>query len=152
MTPTASITYSDQEERAVLFFRRVKKDLGIPSTQKMVTLVSRVLAHLLKVMPLAQASVLINKLPDIFKMLLLKDWKYSVVDPRAYDHLDELVDRLYEEDRNHPHSLFASEVEALNMVIVILSRLDKYLNFFSFKALNDSCVEELRQIPLEDAA
>jgi len=152
MTTTVPHSHSDQDEKAVLFFRRVKKDLGIPSTRKMVTLVGRVLSYLIKGLPVAQASVLINRLPGLFQMILLKDWRYNVIEQRSFDHIDELVDRMFEEDQKLPHSLFASEVETLNMVVTILSRLDKYLDFFSYKILNDACIEELRQIPLEDAA
>lgn len=151
MTPATQNTFTAQE-RAVMFFRHVKKDLSIPSTRQTVTLVGRVLSHLIRGMTVQQTSTLLNQLPDLFQILLLKDWRYNNADHKSYSHLDEFVDRIYEEDQKLQNSLFASEVEALGIVIVILRRLDKYLNLFSYKILEDSWVEELRQIPLEDAA
>ena len=67
-------------------------------------------------------------------------------------HLDELVESIYEDDRKSEHPQFSTEVEALNAVVVILRKLDKYLNIFSYNILKPTWVEGLRQIPLEDAA
>jgi len=151
MTPAIQSTYS-ADELAVMFFRQVKKDLAIASTRQLVSLVGLVLSHLIRGMSIQKTSMLMNRLPHLFQMLLLKDWRHHRDDQAQYAHLDELVDRIFEEDQKLTNSLLASEVAAMNVVIVILRRLDQYVSLFSYKVLKDSWVEELRQIPLEDAA
>jgi uncharacterized protein (DUF2267 family) len=137
MTPASQSTYT-ADELAVMFFRQVKKDLAIPSTRQMVSLVGLVLSHLIRGMSIQKTSVLLNRLPNLFQMLLLKDWRYNNVDEVQCAHLDELVDRIFEEDQKLTNSLLASDVAAINAIIVILRRLDQYVSLFSYKVLKDS--------------
>ncbi len=139
------------DERAVLFFRQIKRELGISSTTRLVKLVSRVLSLFVRGLNREQVSRLFSRLPDIFQMLLLREWN-GPGERRSFAHLDEFVDQVYEEDRKLPKSFFVSEVETLNSVIVILKRLDKYMDLFSAHVLDDAWIEELKQIPMEDAA
>jgi hypothetical protein len=100
---------------------------------------------------LQQAAILLHKFPRTFQALMLGEWSRNrrVI---QYAHLDELADRIYEEDRVSGDILFSSEVAALQAVVVVLSKLDKYLDFFSYKILNYSLVEEIKQIPQEEVA
>ena len=139
------------EESSVIFFRNVKRALGISSTQSMVRLVSKVLTHVCRSLSKQQVTAFVNKLPGMFQPLLFRDVNEQPNQvPLA--HLDELVESIYEEDRKSEHPQFSTEVEALNAVVVILRKLDKYLNIFSYNILKPKWVEGLRQIPLEDAA
>ena len=140
-----------QEERSVIFFRNVKRALGISSTVSMVQMVGKVLAHVCRNLSGQQVSALISRLPGAFRPLLLKETMKSDAQ-QSYSHLDELVEDMYLEDRRSANPQFSTEVEALNSVVVILRKLDKYLNIFSFNILKPQWVEGLRQIPLEDAA
>ena len=92
-----------------------------------------------------------SRLPGAFQPLLFREVSDGRDKPRS-SHLDELVENLYEEDRRSEHPQFSTEVEALNAVVVILRKLDKYLNIFSYNILKPQWVQGLRQIPLEDAA
>jgi len=139
------------EERSVIFFRNVKRALGISSTQAMVRLVSKVLTHVCRNLNKQQATALVNRLPGIFQPLLFKDVTFPSQQV-PLTHLDELVESIYEDDRNSEHPQFSTEVQALDAVVVILRKLDKYLNIFSYNILNPRWVEGLRRIPLEDAA
>ena len=148
----ASINYTaSPEENAVLFFRQVKKELGIPSTQHIVKLVSKVLSHLRKGLSMSQTFALLDRLPGVFQLMIIQEWQPNE-QKKAFKHLDEFVENLYEEDKKSPTSLFATEVETLNAVIVVLQKLDKYLNLFSYNILKYPMIEELKQVPVEDAA
>jgi len=138
------------DEKAVLFFRHVKKELGILSTQDLVKLVDKVLSHLRSGLSNAQIKKLIDQLPGVFQLMLIRGWRINE-EKKSFKHLDEFVELIYTEDRNSAHSLFATEVETLNAVIVVLRKLDKYLNLFSFNILKYPMVEELKQVPLEGA-
>jgi hypothetical protein len=139
------------EESSMIFFRNVKRALGISSTISIVQLVSKVLGHVCRNLSKQQIVALIGRLPGTFQPILLKETVRSG-DKRSYSHLDELVENMYQEDRRSEHPQFSTEVEALNAVVVILRKLDKYLNIFSYNILKPHWVEGLRQIPLEDAA
>lgn len=139
------------DENAVLFFRQVKKDLGMDDTRKTVNLVSRILSHLRSGMNVQQLSQVINQLPGILQLLLADKWNANS-EAKPVKHLDELVERVYEEDQAKGHSLLHSEVQTLNTIIVVLRRLDSFLNLFSFNILKYPLMEEVRQVPLEDAA
>lgn len=140
-----------QEERSVFFFRNAKRALGISSTIRMVQLVGKVLGHVCRNLSTQQVVTLIGRLPGTFQPLLLKETIKSAAH-QSYDHLDELVENMYDEDRRSADPQFSTEVEALNAVVIILRKLDKYLNIFSYNILKPQWVEGLRQIPLEDAA
>lgn len=139
------------EENAVIFFRNVKRDMGIGSTKQLVQIVGKVLSQLGRGMSPAQAKIALNRLPEIFHPLLLKNWT-GKQSGETFVHLDELVESIYEDDRKSANALFSTEVEVLNAVVIILRKLDKYLNLFSHNILQHQLVEGLRQIPLEDAA
>lgn len=140
------------EENAILFFRHVKKELGISSSRHLVKLVGKVIAHIRKDLSVYQILKLVNHLPGIFQLMLMNHSKNQGVQEQSeYQHLDEFVESLYEEDRKSSHSVFSTEVEALNAVVVVLRKMDKYLNLFSYNILKYPVVKELKQIPLEDA-
>ncbi len=139
------------EEKSVIFFRNVKRALGISSTVSIVRLVSNVLGHVCRNLSTQQVTALVNRLPGIFQPLLFKETMKNSDLPR-YSHLDELVENMYAEDRRSEHPQFSTEVEALNAVVVVLRKLDKYLNIFSYNILKPQWVDGLRQIPMEDAA
>ena len=145
-----NLTYSP-EEKAVLFFRHVKKELGIPSTEHIIKLVSKVVSHLPVGLTAAQLTKLIDHLPGVFQFMLIREWD-PTEEKKTFTHLDEFVESVYAEDKKSSASVFATEVETLNTVVVVLRKLDKYLNLFSFEVLKYPMVEELRQIPIEDAA
>jgi uncharacterized protein (DUF2267 family) len=138
------------DERSAFFFRNVKRALGLTSTQSIVSVVGKVLTQVCRNLPKQQANLLISRLPGTIQPLL--DKESSAGNQQPYSHLDELVENMYEEDRRSEHPQFSTEVEALNAVVVVLRKLDKYLNIFSYNILKPRWVEGLRQIPLEDAA
>ena len=140
------------DENAVLFFRHVKKELGIPSSKQMVKLVEKVIAHVRKDLSITQILKLVNHLPGIFHLMILNHPKHQGTEEQStFLHLDEFVESIYEEDKRTGHPVFSTEVEALNAVVIVLRRMDKYLNLFIYNILKYPIVKELQQIPLEDS-
>jgi hypothetical protein len=60
-------------------------------------------------------------------------------------HLDELVDSLYEEDTHIEQRLFSSELEALSVVIVVLRGIDTLFKKAGIKIFNYTLSRELQQ-------
>jgi uncharacterized protein (DUF2267 family) len=139
------------EEQAVRFFKEVKNELGIDSTQKIVTVVRCVLSQLRKSLTHEQASLFIRQMPDIFQLLLVSGWKYEEKES-SVKHLDELADNVYRQTLNEKR-LFSTEIEALNTVLLVLKKLDKFFGLFGFNVLRYTITEEIKQAAaMEDAA
>ncbi|MBL0745119.1 DUF2267 domain-containing protein [Chryseolinea lacunae] len=141
----------NREEQAVKFFREIKNDLGAHSTQKIVKLVRAVLSQLRKSFSHDQASAFIKKMPSLFQLLFVTNWRYEE-EQNSIKHLDELVDEIYQQDKKSSGTLFSSEVDALNAVIVVLRKLDKFFGIIGLNVLHYPLTQELKQAAIEDAA
>lgn len=140
------------EELAFRFFKEVKNELGIDSTRKIVTVVRCVLAQLRKSLTHEQASQLIRKLPDVFQLLLISGWKYDE-QSMSVKHLDELTDNVYKQTLLSEKRLFSTEIEALNTVLMVIKKLDKFFGLLGFNVLRYTITEEIKQAAaMEDAA
>lgn len=146
-----AINYSEQEELSIRFFREIKSNLGFTSTKKIVKLVRAVLLQLRRSLSHEQSAVIIKNLPSLFQLLFVTNWKYEETDT-SIKHLDELVDNIYQEDRKSEDSLFTSEIDTLNTVILVLSKLDKFFGILGLNVLRYSLTQELKQAAIEDAA
>lgn len=150
MTTLANL--ATPEEQAVRFFREIKNELGIPSTQKMVAVVHCILSQLRKSLSHEQTSTLVQKLPDTFQLLLVSDWRYDEREA-SLNHLDELADRVYIHSKKRDKKLFSTEIEALNTILHVFKKLDKFFGLFAFNVLHYTITEEIKQAAeLEDAA
>lgn len=145
------MNYSDQEEQSIRFFNEVKNSLGARSTRKIVKLVRAVLAQLRRTLSHEQAAILIKNLPSLFQLLLVANWKYEESNPQI-KHLDELVEYVYQEDKKSHDSLFTSEIDTLNSVILVLTKLDKFFGLLGLNVLKYSLTQELKQAVVEDPA
>lgn len=145
------MNYSDQEEQSIRFFNEVKNNLGARSTKKIVRLVRTVLAQLRRTLSHEQATVLIKSLPSLFQLLFVTNWKYEESQPQV-KHLDELVENVYEEDKKSHDSVFTSEIDTLNSVILVLTKLDKFFGLLGLNVLKYSLTQELKQAVIEDPA
>ena len=95
-----------------------------------------------------QASNIIKKTPSLFQLLFISNWKYNEKET-SINHLDEIVDRVYQQGSQ---PLFSSEIETLNAVIVVLKKLDKFFKMLGLDILHYSLKQELKQVAMEDAA
>lgn len=140
------------EQQAVRFFKEVKNELGIDSTQKIVTVVRCVLSQLRKSLTHEQASMLIRKLPDTFQLLLVSGWRYDEKEG-SIKHLDELADQVYKQTLVQEKRLFSSEIDALNTVLRVIKKLDKFFGLLGLNLIRYTMVEEIKQAAaMEDAA
>ena len=140
------------EELAARFFKEVKNELGIQSTQKIVTVVRCVLSQLRKSLTHDQASQLIRKMPDIFQLLLVSGWKYEERGA-SVRHLDELADNVYKQTFLREKKLFSTEIEALNTVLLVIKKLDKFFGLLGLNVLRYTITEEIKHAAaMEDAA
>lgn len=139
------------EEQAVRFFKEVKNELGADSTQQVVTIVRCVLSQLRKTLTHEQASQLIRKLPDVFQLLLVSGWRYDEKET-SINHLDELADQVYKQTLREKR-LFSSEIDALNTVLRVVKKLDKFFGLLGLNLLRYTIAEEIKQAAaMEDAA
>lgn len=140
------------EEQAVRFFREVKNELGIDSTRKIVTVVRCVLSQLRNSLSHEQATVLIRKMPEIFQLLLISNWRYDEKEV-VLTHLDELADNVYKQTLSQEKKLFSTEIEALSTVLLVIKKLDKFFGLLGFNVLHYTITEEIKQAAaMEDAA
>lgn len=145
---TSTTNYLSMEELAVRFFGEIKSELGFTSTRKIVYLVRSVLAQLRKNLSHEQINSIVQRMPSLFQLLFISNWKYNEKHT-ATNHLDEIVEGVYEQGRQ---PLFASEIEALNAVIIVLRKLDKFFRLMGLDILHYSLKQELKQVAIEDAA
>lgn len=151
MTTLAKLVVTP-EEQAVRFFKEVKNELGINSTQKIVTVVRCVLSQLRRSLTHKQASQLIRKMPDIFQLLLISGWRYDEKEA-SVKHLDELADNIYRQTLLREKRLFSTEIEALGTVLLVIKKLDKFFGLLGFNVLRYTITEEIKQAAaMEDAA
>lgn len=145
---TSTTNYLTMEELAVRFFGEIKNELGFTSTRKIVYLVRSVLSQLRKNLSHDQVANVIQRMPSLFQLLFISNWKYNERET-AINHLDEIVEGVYQQGRQ---PLFASEIETLNAVIVVLRKLDKFFKLLGLDILHYSLKQELKQVAMEDAA
>lgn len=144
-------THSLQEEQSIQFIKEIKNNLGFTSTQRIVKLVRAVLSHLRPSLSHEQTAVFVKNLPSLFQLLFVANWKYEEPET-SITHLDELVDNIYKEDQKSKESLFTSEIDTLNKVILVLSKLDKFFGILGLNVLRYSLTQELKQASIGDAA
>ena len=82
---------------------------------------------------------------------MTQDWKYHE-EESAKSHLDEIVEKVYQQGQRTEKALFTSEIETLNAVIVVLRKLDKLFKLLGVDILPYSLKQELKQVAMEDAA
>ena len=140
-----------QEEQSLKFFNEINRHLGMRSRDKLVMLVRAVLFNVRRTLSEDQAALVGKRLPRLFRKLFKGD-KQSPEAQLSIKHLDELVDTIYREDRksNH-HSLFTSEIDTLNAVILVLNKLDRFFGILQLDVFRYPLMQELRQAAIEEA-
>jgi uncharacterized protein (DUF2267 family) len=144
-------TNTDQDEQSVRFFKEVKTHLGLRSTRKLVRLVRAILSQLRKTLSHEQSAMVIKNLPSLFQLLFVANWKYDDKQIPIM-HLDELVDHVYQEDRKQKNSLFISEIDTLNSIILVVNKLDKFFGILGLNVFRYSLTQELKQAVTQETA
>ncbi|HEY5919816.1 MAG TPA: DUF2267 domain-containing protein [Chryseolinea sp.] len=141
---------SFQEEQSLKFFNEINRHLGMRSRHKLVKLVRVVLSNVRRSLSEDQAAQVGNRLPRLFRRLFAGN-KKSGETQLSIQHLDELVDNIYMEDRSHHHVLFTSEIDTLNAVILVLNKLDRFFGILQLNVFRYPLTQELRQAAIEEA-
>jgi uncharacterized protein (DUF2267 family) len=136
------------EELAVRFFGEIKNELGFTSTRKIVYLVRSVISQLRRNLSHEQIANIIQRTPSLIQLLFISNWRYNEKE-LAINHLDEIVEGVFQQGRQ---TLFTSEIETLNAVIIVLRKLDKFFQLLGLDILHYSLKQELKQVAIEDAA
>ena len=131
-----------QEE--IAFFHEMKRELGIQSTKKLASLIRKIFSGIRRTLTAQETDAFINSMPDLLRLLFVSGWRYEK--ESRIDHLDELVESIYYEDRLSLRPVFRSEIEALNAVVVVLRKLDKIWGVLNFNGFKFSLVQEIRQV------
>jgi uncharacterized protein (DUF2267 family) len=139
------------EELALRFFGEIKNELGFTSTRKIVCLVRTVIGQVRTNLSHEEAGQVIKKMPSLFQLLFISNWKYNEKEP-VKNHLDEIVEGVYQQGQKSAQPLFSSEIETLNAVIIVLRKLDKFFMLLGLDILHYSLKQELKQVAIEDAA
>jgi uncharacterized protein (DUF2267 family) len=147
-TGTSTTSFLSMEELALRFFGEIKNELGFTSTRKIVFLVRSVISQLRRNLSHEQVANIIQRTPSLFQLLFISNWKYNEKET-AINHLDEIVEGVYQQGKQ---PLFSSEIETLNAVIVVLRKLDKFFKLLGLDILHYSLKQELKQVAMEDAA
>jgi uncharacterized protein (DUF2267 family) len=145
-TPISSF----QEEQSLKFFNEINRHLGMRSRYKLVKLVRVVLSNVRRSLSEDQAAQVGKRLPRLFRRLFAGN-KRSGEKQLSIQHLDELVDSIYMEDRSHHHVLFTSEIDTLNAVILVLNKLDRFFGILQLNVFRYPLTQELRQAAIEEA-
>ena len=145
-TPISSF----QEEQSLKFFNEINRHLGMRSRHKLVKLVRVVLSNVRRSLSEDQAAQVGKRLPRLFRRLFARNRK-SGEQQLSIQHLDELVDSIYMEDRSHHHVLFTSEIDTLNAVILVLNKLDRFFGILQLNVFRYPLTQELRQAAIEEA-
>jgi uncharacterized protein (DUF2267 family) len=145
-TPISSF----QEEQSLKFFNEINRHLGMRSRHKLVKLVRVVLYNVRRSLSEDQAAQVGKRLPRLFRRLFAGN-KRSGEKQLSIQHLDELVDSIYMEDRSHHHVLFTSEIDTLNAVILVLNKLDRFFGILQLNVFRYPLTQELRQAAIEEA-
>jgi uncharacterized protein (DUF2267 family) len=146
ITPSSSY----QEEQSLKFFNEINRHLGMRSRHKLVKLVRVVLSNVRRSLSEDQAAQVGKRLPRLFRRLFAGN-KKSGETQLSIQHLDELVDSIYMEDRSHHHVLFTSEIDTLNAVILVLNKLDRFFGILQLNVFRYPLTQELRQAAIEEA-
>ena len=140
-----SITINNlSDEHMVLFFRRLKNELNCSSTGKMIAQVRQTLS---KVKNFSTPDIA-RKIPPLLHMVLAGGDQ----EKKKVNHLDELADSLYKEDKQSGVGLFTSEIHALGVALVILKRIEDLFTQAGIQVFPYVLSNEIKQAVIEEAA
>ncbi len=144
------MSFSPESEEAQ-FVQLIKKELSFKTSEEVVPRIIAVLRTFRETLSEQQATVIVNELPDYFKIAFITDWHYSEQHVKI-DYLDQFVDLLLSRDKQ---KLFKSEVEALSVSILVFKKLIELCDQYTKSRLtifSPSVFQEINTVPSEGAA
>lgn len=131
------------------FLQLIKKELSYKTSEEVVPRIAAVLQAYRQTLTTDQANLIVNELPEYFKLSFIVNWHYSD-EPVSISYLDEFVELLLKRDQEK--SLFKSEVEALSVSILVFKKIIELVECKEMILFKPSLLQEINSIPAEAAA
>ena len=123
------------DENVFVFFRKLKTELNCSSNLKLIEQVRQVLS---KVKNFGTLEIM-KRMPPLFRLIV-----YPVkVHDNSVNHLDELAESVFKDNKKCGLKLFKSEIDALDVAIVILNRTQELFKAIGVQALPPSLSNEI---------
>ena len=122
----------------------IKSELGLTSSKRMLIMIKRIFDDLQRFLSVNELRVMISKLPGSLVPLFSVE-RHQNYHALSYDHLDQWVESLQNEDRSAPIRIFHSEISILKTLIVIINKLDRQCDLLSSPRFKYSLVKELKE-------
>ena len=132
------------DDRTIFFIRELRKDLRTFSLVQIIAILKIVISKLRSCLPASIRDQNLTQAPDMFQFLFVGHW--SRADRvRQTVHLDELVQELVQMDQQTGLGLFKSEMETLQVVILILNRIQIFFKQWGINPYPYALALELQQ-------
>jgi uncharacterized protein (DUF2267 family) len=148
-TKPRTMHYLHLEPADFFLLRGIKKELSFRSFREVIKRVICVLRAFRKILNTKQASIVINSLPDFFKLIFVANWSSSER-PIVINHLDEFVTLVMAHDREQ--SVFKSEVEALSVSILVLKRVLALIHVEGENIISPTLIQQINEVPADAVA
>jgi len=126
------------------FLEEIKSELGLSSPQRVLKVTEKVLRSIQKNLGTEEIKRLLVNFPQNLQTLF-KGNSSQQESPIYFDHLDQWVETIYREDEVSQDRAFYSEIEILNVIILMVRKLDKLYNLLSFPGFKFSLIREIKQ-------
>jgi uncharacterized protein (DUF2267 family) len=126
------------------FLEEIRSELGLSSSQKVLKVTEKVLRSIQKNLGGEEIKNLLVKLPKSLQTFFSSNLSQQET-PIYFDHLDQWVETIYREDELSRDRAFYSEIEILNVIILMMRKLDKLYDLLSFPAFKFSLIREIKQ-------
>ena len=126
------------------FLEEIQTELGLSSSQRVLKITEKVLRSIQRSLGTDEIKSLLVRLPQNLQAIFCTNLS-NQESPVYFDHLDQWVETIYKEDEMSQDRTFFSEIEILNVVILMVRKLDKLYNLLSFPGLKFSLVREIKQ-------
>jgi uncharacterized protein (DUF2267 family) len=125
------------------FFEEIQSELGLSSSQRVLKVTEKVFRSIQKNLGGEEIKKLIIGLPKHLQTFHTNSSQPE--SPVYFDHLDQWVETIYREDEVSRDRAFYSEIEILNVIILMMRKLDKLYNLLSFPGFKFSLIREIKQ-------
>jgi uncharacterized protein (DUF2267 family) len=136
---------SDETE----FLQLIKKELSFKTTEEVITRIVSILQAYRQTLSAEQATLIVNELPEYFKIAFITNWHYSE-QPIKMDHLDQFVELVLSRDQEK--TIFKSEVEVLSVSILVFKKLIELCKEKAVTLFNPSLLQQIHSVPKEAVA
>ena len=140
------ILQPDEQERSL--FMSIRKEMGIENTKDIIQQVTSVLHAFRQTLSLPDANKVLNKLPDLLKMIFVSNWRQHE-QPVMVNHLDEFVNLVMIRDRRLKKFIFKSEVHTLSIIILTLKKLHNLIDLSHLDGISTCLQQELNEVNTE---